>query len=152
MPQCPSASLSRRACSVLFCSALLVNVKGFFLHSYVDRGLDFSIREQNMVDRLFRAPPTGLGDTNSPTVLLPDAGFFTVLADYNFTSCIFLGHDFDVFLFSALTYAVSDLWFDSAACSILITYLCWKLLVLTRSFFGERNLSNRTLVDDRFLI
>ena len=54
--------------------------------------------------------------------------------------------------YEILTFAVADLWFRRTWLSILLTFLFHNALRILRSVAGESNLSDRTLVDSRFLI
>ena len=51
-----------------------------------------------------------------------------------------------------LTFAVADIWFRNTWLSILCTFLMHHLVRIVREILGESNLSERTLVDQRFLI
>ena len=50
------------------------------------------------------------------------------------------------------TFAVTDMWFRQTWLSILVVFLSHHGLRILRQVAGESNLSDRTLVDSRFLI
>jgi hypothetical protein len=49
------------------------------------------------------------------------------------------------------TWAVFDIFIGKPLVSALITYLSWRLLVVVREHFGQKNTAKKTLIDDKFL-
>ena len=41
---------------------------------------------------------------------------------------------------------------DSVAISMLLTYMCDKILMVYRSIAGEKNLSKKSIIDNKFFI
>jgi meckelin len=78
------------------------------------------------------------------------------------TMVTFLGVEYDLFIFNVLTFAVIDLWVGdnlepdyhtgAHVVSAFVTYLVEMLIRYIRDAFGGRNVNEKTLVDDRFLL
>jgi len=60
------------------------------------------------------------------------------------------GVEYDLLLFEILLYSVVDL-AGNTPVSLLVTFIVGKLLKIIRAQWGQKNLSNKTLVDGRFL-
>jgi hypothetical protein len=58
----------------------------------------------------------------------------------------------DLLMMEALLYALFDLWFNSTAVSILLTYLVDQAFTYARRTLGQSAVARKTLVDERFLI
>lgn len=107
-------------------------------------GLRRRIAEPSFFDKLVRSPPSmGLGEQAN-----------VLVADYKneFTSATFLGIEGDLLVCNILLYSLFDLWFESTAVSILLTYLVESAFCIMRSSLGEKALAGKTLIDQRFLI
>jgi len=65
---------------------------------------------------------------------------------------LFLGIEYDLLIMNILTHAVFDIWTGNVAVALLMTYLVNGLFVTLRKRWGEINLANRTMIDDRFLM
>lgn len=120
-----------------------------FMQQFVDNvfsrvGLRRRIAEPSFFDKLVRSPPSmGLGEQAN-----------VLVADYKneFTSATFLGIEGDLLVCNILLYSLFDLWFESTAVSILLTYLVESAFCIMRSSLGEKALAGKTLIDQRFLI
>lgn len=64
---------------------------------------------------------------------------------------VFRGVEVDIIVFEMLTWAVFDIFIGKPLVSALITYLLWRLLVVVREHFGQKNTAKKTLIDDKFL-
>ena len=64
-------------------------------------------------------PPTADGSV----ILQPDKGWFFGEGDFQFTQCLFLGHDWELLVQEILTFAVADIWFRNTTLSIFLVFL-----------------------------
>ena len=55
-------------------------------------------------------------------------------------------------MFEMITFIFYDYYTDSTLEAIFITYLFSKVLSYIREYFGKRNISAKTMIDERFLI
>lgn len=75
--------------------------------------------------------------------------------DYSFRSfgeCMFFGVEYDLLIFIIGFYSIVDLIFGNTFASILATFVMDRLLVFIRQKFGKKNVKEKTLIDDRFLM
>jgi len=128
-----------------------------FLQSFVEQSppprseeLKRIVREPPLLDRLMGNPPADIRMDNAKCIFYPDNK--TWLADNNFLRVVFLGIETDLWIHNVLTFNIFDLTVGNTSVSILMTYLMHLLLVWLRGAFGQANVANKTLVDDRFLI
>lgn len=126
-------------------------LRTFLLHGYKDDfKLDWVIRLPNVFERLTGQPPP-LAQLGGDVVFEPDAGGYTFYGDQGWTEVTFLGNDATLLIHEILTFGVCDIWFGSTSLSILLTFLLHHAIRLVRSVYGEHNLSERALIDRRFL-
>ncbi len=57
----------------------------------------------------------------------------------------------DLFLHDILTYNFADILFNDPSASIFATYAVHKIREFFRQWFGEINLSEKSMVDGRFI-
>ena len=115
-----------------------------FLQEFVENESKRVIVEPTFWEKLLRQPPA-LAISNQPSVFQPDR-------DFQYCRLLFLGRETDLLLFNILTYSVVDLWFNSTAASILITYLLNLAITWFRQALGQANIAKKTLIDERFLL
>merc|ERR1711991_280606 len=113
------------------------------LQEFVENESKRVIVEPTFWEKLLRQPPA-LAISNQPSVFQPDR-------DFQYCRLLFLGRETDLLLFNILTYSVVDLWFNSTAASILITYLLNLAITWFRQALGQANIAKKTLIDERFL-
>jgi len=65
---------------------------------------------------------------------------------------MFYGVERHLLLMDILTFAVFDWWTGSSVAAALIVYIQDLALATLRDSFGKRNVSSKTLIDERFLI
>lgn len=132
---------------------------GAFLRTFLGHGyaetfdLDWDLRIPQIWERLcFHPPPLQdrIKGAKGRVIFQPDRPWFG--GDDGWTCMTFLGHDYELLMHEILTFAVVDLWFRNTWLSILVTFLAHHAVRVARSVLGEQNLSDRTLVDARFLI
>ena len=74
----------------------------------------------------------------------------------NFDDVMLYGLDWELFIWDVIIF---QLWHmviadygDSVAISIFLTYMCDKIIIIARSIAGEKNLSRRSVIDNKFFI
>jgi hypothetical protein len=65
---------------------------------------------------------------------------------------MFYGKEINLLIFNMLTFGCIELWTDNVMTAVLLTYLGDQLVASIRMFFGCKNISEKTLVDERFLV
>mmetsp|Transcript_4619 Transcript_4619/g.14625 ORF Transcript_4619/g.14625 Transcript_4619/m.14625 type:complete len:470 (-) Transcript_4619:2368-3777(-) len=144
------ALLRSRAGRAAAAEKLNAFLRTFLSHGYKERfHLDWRIHLPSKQESILKLPPRNEQDSG-PVLMQPDLPWFG--GDYSWTTVTFLGHDYELLLLEMLTFAVADIWFRRTALSILVTFLLHHGIRLLRALAGEKNLSDRTLVDSRFLI
>lgn len=124
-----------------------------FLQSFVDRqphpskldGLRFLIHEPFLAERLLSTTPAEFRSTTEQCILVPD--------DKNgYLQATFLGIEYDLLIHDILTYmCVSMAFGHNAALSLFLTYTMHLLRSFVRSWWGEKNLCNKSMISPRFL-
>jgi len=109
-----------------------------------------SLAEPPLLDMLMGNPPADIRTSNSKCIFYPDKK--TWLTENRFLKVVFLGIEPDLWMHNVLTFNVFDVTVGNTAVSILMTYLMHLGLVWLRGAFGQANVANKTLVDDRFLV
>lgn len=65
---------------------------------------------------------------------------------------MFAGREYDLMLFSILTYGLFDMAFSNTFVAIFFTYAFDLLLTVVRTELAVRNISHKTCIDKRFLL
>ncbi|AWO96636.1 putative meckelin isoform 2 [Scophthalmus maximus] len=71
---------------------------------------------------------------------------------HSFSDVLFYGNEATLLIFDTLFFCVVDLGSQSFVLAAVLTYVQQMIFRLIRNFFGRKNLVNKTLVDERFLI
>lgn len=124
-----------------------------FLQSFINRqpppsrdGLIYVVRESWLAERLLSVTPAEFRTKTEPKcIMYPD--------DHGFLSATFMGLGIEVNLLihDILTYNAASMAFNNVGISIFLTYLMHLLRTHLRSWFGKQNLSDKSLIDTRFL-
>ena len=122
-----------------------------FLQSFIDRqppssrdGLVYIVREPCFTERVLNLTPADFRNTEPSCVLLPNMD--------GFLSSTFLGIEMDLLIHDILTYNIVSVVFNNnVGISIFLTYAMHLVRSSVRSWFGQRNLSEKSLIDSRFL-
>jgi meckelin len=105
------------------------------------------ILEKNFIHAAFGLPP----DMSS----MPNPLFYRDTRS-SWTSVLFAGHEADFLIFNILTFAIVDHSLRGQPGSVfiaaIVTYLVQNAVDYLRSSYGETNLANKTMVDQRFLV
>lgn len=126
-----------------------------FLKSFIDRqpppsrdGLSYVVRESWLSERLLSFTPAEFRTTAEPKCIMLGSS-----DDDGYLSATFLnlGVEFDLLIHDILTYNLASMVFNNVGISIFLTYAMHLLRTSIRSWFGKRNLSNKSLIDQRFL-
>jgi meckelin len=125
----------------------------FFLQNFIERqpppsrdGLRYVVRESWLAERLLGITPNDFRTKSEPTCIMhPD--------NYGFLSSTFLGIgvEIDLLIHDILTYNVASMTFNNVGISLMLTYSVHLARKFLRSWFGQKNLSEKALVDERFL-
>ncbi len=125
----------------------------FFLQNFIDRrpppsrdGLRYVVRESWLAERLLGITPTDFRTKSEPTCIMhPD--------NHGFLSSTFLGIgvEIDLLIHDILTYNVASMTFNNVGTSLMFTYSVHLTRKFIRSWFGHKNLSEKALIDERFL-
>jgi meckelin len=128
-----------------------------FLQAFVEQSpppareeLKRIVREPPFFDQIIGNPPADIRAQNAKCVFYPDTK--TWLHDNAFLTVTFMGIETDLLVHNILAFNVFDMTFGNSAISIMLTYLTHIFFVWLRGSFGQGNLANKTLVDDKFLI
>ena len=70
----------------------------------------------------------------------------------SFTDVLFYGNELSLFMMQVLVFACIDMRLHNAAFSGGITYLVMWIVGFLRNEWGENNLSQKSLIDKKFLI
>ena len=121
-----------------------------FLQQFVENNLNKAslkrvIREPSYAEKLLYISPAMDLSEQQPSIFVTDRM-------YQYTKVFFLGIEFDLLLLNILSYCLFDLWFRSAATSILMTFLLDYLVSYIRHQIGKLVVSKKSLIDYRFLI
>jgi meckelin len=96
-----------------------------------------------LIHRLLRVPPDLSQSTQS--IFYPA----TVPA---LSTMLLYGQEYTLLLFYILLYSIVDVTGGNTPVAILVTFLVHLLVENTRLWLGQRNIANKTLVDNRFLL
>ncbi|XP_053401621.1 meckelin-like isoform X2 [Mercenaria mercenaria] len=116
-----------------------------FFSAFIDRSLrdiDYVIKDKTFLESIM---DTEFDDTSETGVFYNDDG-------HSFDKVLFYGHEMTLLLFDVLTFCISDLIFTNYVIAGVITYLLSEMMCIGRDGGGRKNLSKKTLVDERFLI
>ena len=106
---------------------------------------DKYIRNKTYFQRMFNYPPITMDTLEGTPIFLRDP-------DLGFQKIFFCGNEFSILLVDISIYEMWDIIFGNTLVAILMTYLSVRSLVYLRNWFGERNISKKTLINQRFLI
>jgi meckelin len=94
---------------------------------------------------MLNMPPTDMSTYKGSAFFYKDPAM-------TFEKVLFLGKEFSMLLMDLLVFDLLDIAVGNSLVSALTTYLFSKLIEYVRFELGERNISNKTLVDRRFII
>lgn len=118
-------------------------LKMYIENVYVEK--EKYIQDKTPFQRLFSYPPVNMDTLKGTPIFLRDP-------DLGFQKIFFCGNEFSILITDICIYEMWDLIFKNTLVSILLTYMSIKALVYLRNWFGERNISKKTLINEKFLI
>ncbi|XP_067093967.1 meckelin [Osmerus mordax] len=116
-----------------------------FLGSIIDhahRDMDYIVKDKLLLEKV-----VGM-EFMEPI----DKSIFYNDESHSFSDVLFYGNEATLLIFDTLFFCVVDLGAQSFTLAAVLTYLQQMIIRLIRNAFGRRNLANKTLVDQRFLI
>uniref|UniRef100_A0A673A0L6 Transmembrane protein 67 n=1 Tax=Sphaeramia orbicularis TaxID=375764 RepID=A0A673A0L6_9TELE len=121
------------------------NTMNHFLRSVIDHvypDMDYIVRDKLMFERVIGME---FLEPNEKSIFYNDDA-------HSFSNVLFYGNEVTLLIFDTLFFCVVDLGSQSFVLAAVLTYLQQMIFRLIRHSLGRRNLSNKTLVDERFLI
>ncbi|XP_061633389.1 meckelin isoform X2 [Phyllopteryx taeniolatus] len=116
-----------------------------FLGSVIDHvhpDMDYIVRDKLVLERVMGME---FLEPNDKSIFYNDEG-------HSFGDVLFYGNEGTLLIFDTLFFCVVDLASQNFVLAAVLTYVQQMVFERIRIFFGRRNLVNKTLVDDRFLI
>ncbi|KAM9805983.1 meckelin isoform 3-T3 [Syngnathus typhle] len=116
-----------------------------FLGSVIDHAhpdMDYIVRDKLALERVMGME---FLEPNDKSIFYNDEG-------HSFADVLFYGNEGTLLIFDMLFFCVVDLASQNFVLAAVLTYLQQMIFERIRNSFGRRNLVNKTLVDDRFLI
>ena len=123
------------------------NTLNRFLSAFIDhslRDMDYLVRDKLLFEHILNMELKELPP--------PDKAIFYNDDGRSFNSILFYGNEWTLMLFDLLMFAFVDSLAQDFVLAGVITYLVTKALIILRDSFGRKNLTRKTLVDERFLI
>lgn len=102
------------------------------------------VLNKTLGQRFFDLPPADLAQDSSEDML-----FYKDRND-SFDNVLIFGIDWEWYLFNIYTFQMWMLTIESCALSIMLTLICDMILTGIRSFCGEKNLSKKSIIDNKF--
>ena len=87
-----------------------------------------------------------------PDMILSTQSIFYPATMPSLASTLFYGQEYTLLIFFILLYSVVDAAGGSTPVAVLVTFLVHRAVEMVRSWLGQRNIANKTLVDNRFLL
>lgn len=103
------------------------------------------IKHKTYFQRFFDYPPTNMDTLEGTPIFLRDP-------DLGFQKIFYCGNEFSILLIDISIYEMWDIIFGNTLVAIVMTYISIRALVYFRLWLGERNISKKTLINQRFLI
>jgi succinate-acetate transporter protein len=70
----------------------------------------------------------------------------------NFDSVLYSGIEWELYIWNIFIYQMWMLTLDSCAIALFLTFICDKIVNSIRSFFAEKNLSKKAIIDNKFFM
>ena len=119
------------------------------LNRFSSAFIDHSLRDLDYRDKLLFEHILNMGLKDLPP---PDKAIFYNDNGRSLNSVLLYGHEWTLMLFDLLTFAFVDSLAQDFVLAGVVTYLVAKILIIFRNKFGRKNITIKTLVDERFLI
>ncbi|TWW79245.1 Meckelin Meckel syndrome type 3 protein -like protein [Takifugu flavidus] len=118
------------------------NTMNHFLGSFIDHAyseMDYIVKDKQLFETLLGVEPG-------------EKSIFYNDEDFSFKDVLFYGNEATLLIFDTLFFCVVDLGAQSFVLAAVLTYVEQTIFSMIRQSLGRRNLINKTLVDNRFLI
>uniref|UniRef100_A0A674MC06 Transmembrane protein 67 n=1 Tax=Takifugu rubripes TaxID=31033 RepID=A0A674MC06_TAKRU len=118
------------------------NTMNHFLGSFIDHAyseMDYIVKDKQLFETLLGVEPG-------------EKSIFYNDEDFSFKDVLFYGNEATLLIFDTLFFCVVDLGAQSFVLAAVLTYVEQTIFSMIRRSLGRRNLINKTLVDNRFLI
>lgn len=99
---------------------------------------------KSFLHRLINLPPTDPINNNLP--------YFFRDPNMNYCKIFYYGNEWYIVMYEMITFLFFNYMTDSPLVAIMITFLFNRILAQLRDIFGRRNISSKTMIDQRFLI
>lgn len=108
------------------------------------------IVEKNAFERLMGMIPSGqnLSALTDVGLLVKDS----FLKWPSFAKVLFCNVDYDILIMNIMLFNMFDVAIENSIIAIFLVYFIEKGLKMCKAYFGERNIINKTLIDESFLI
>ena len=103
------------------------------------------IREKTPSMRFFGIPPVDYETFQGNPLFFRDP-------NYGFQNTFFYGNEFTLIIMDIIIYLMWDMILKNTMIALFLSYLVHKFISWLRIFFGERNIAQKALIDDAFLI
>ncbi len=77
---------------------------------------------------------------------------FNIDPSNSWESVLFSGIEWEWYIWNVFVFQMWMLTIDSAAISIFLTFICDRLLFNARSFWCEKNLARKAIIDNKFFM
>lgn len=102
------------------------------------------VREKTMLQRFLEYPPLELiGDTAEDIVCYKDPNL-------SFDNCLLSGIEWDWFLWDMFVFQMWQLTIGNLYISVYLTWMCDQIMFRARTFFGEKNIARKAIIDNKF--
>lgn len=102
------------------------------------------VREKTYLQRFFDYPPLEVvGNTEDEIVLYKDPNM-------NFDEILISGIEWDWFIWDILVFQMWQLTIGNLYLSVYLTFICDEIMFRARTFFGEKNLAKKAIIDNKF--
>ncbi|XP_017280448.1 meckelin [Kryptolebias marmoratus] len=121
------------------------NTMNHFLGSVIDHGhsdMDYAVRDKLMFERVL----------GMEFMEASDKSFFYNDESHSFSNVLFYGNEATLLIFDTLFFCVVDLGSQNFVLAAVLTYVQQTMFCFLRNSLGRKNLVNKMLVDQRFLI
>jgi meckelin len=120
-----------------------------FLQEFVENNfgkvtLRRTIRESSLFEQITEYPVDLSRNFEEPNVFVPDR-------HHRYTRCMFLGREWELLIMNILAYCTFDMWLESTAYAVTLTYLLDLFFCYLRKTYGTAVITSKTMIDDRFL-
>jgi meckelin len=102
------------------------------------------VREKTNLQRFLDYPPLEVvGNTDDEIVFYKDPNM-------NFDEVLILGIEWDWFIWDLFIFQMFQLTINNTYISIYLTFICDEIMFKARTFFGEKNLAKKAIIDNKF--